>query len=61
MPTKACRVCKVITNNNVCSVCKGSDLSEDFLGFVIILDPSKSQLAEKMKIKEAGQYALKIR
>jgi len=61
MPIKACRTCKVITTDNVCPVCKGSELSEDFLGFVIILDPSKSQLAEKMKIKEAGQYALKIR
>jgi len=61
MPSKACRTCKVITNVNVCPVCKGSELSEDFLGFVIILNPSKSQLADKMKIKEAGQYALKIR
>jgi DNA-directed RNA polymerase subunit E" len=61
MPSKACRTCKVITNVNVCPVCKGSELSEDFLGFIIILNPSKSQLAEKMKIKEAGQYALKIR
>jgi DNA-directed RNA polymerase subunit E" len=61
MPAKACRICKVITNENACPVCKGSELSEDFLGFVIILNPSKSQLAEKMNIKEAGQYALKIR
>ena len=61
MPLKACRTCKIITNENVCPVCKGSELSEDFLVFLIILDPSKSQLAEKMKIKEAGRYALKIR
>jgi DNA-directed RNA polymerase subunit E" len=61
MPAKACRTCKVITRENTCPVCKGSELSEDFLGFVIILNPSKSQLAEKMNIKEAGQYALKIR
>jgi DNA-directed RNA polymerase subunit E" len=58
---KACRVCKVVTNENICPVCKNSELSEDFLGFVIILDADKSQLAEKMKLKEAGQYALKIR
>jgi len=60
MPPKACRVCKVVTEQNTCPVCKGSDLSEDFSGFVIILDPN-SQLAQKMKITEAGQYALKIR
>ncbi|MGD0804042.1 MAG: transcription elongation factor subunit Spt4 [Candidatus Bathyarchaeia archaeon] len=61
MAPKACRTCKIITDENICPVCKSSELSEDFLGFVIILDPSKSQLAEKMKIKEAGRYALKIR
>jgi DNA-directed RNA polymerase subunit E" len=61
MPPKACRTCKVITEDNVCPVCKGSELSEDFLGFVIVLDPGKSQIAAKMGIKEAGQYALKIR
>jgi len=61
MPPKACRTCKIITDENVCPVCKGSELSEDFLGFAIILDASKSQLAEKMNIKEAGKYALKIR
>ncbi|MBM3292456.1 DNA-directed RNA polymerase subunit E'' [Candidatus Bathyarchaeota archaeon] len=59
--TKACRLCKVLTNESTCPVCKGSELSEDYLGFVIILDPKKSQLANKMSIKEAGQYALKIR
>ena len=61
MPPKACRVCKIVTEQNSCPICKGSELSEDFSGFVIILDPAKSQLANRMKIKEAGQYALKIR
>jgi RNA polymerase subunit RPABC4/transcription elongation factor Spt4 len=37
------------------------EFNEDFSGFVIILDASKSQIAEKMKIKEVGQYALKVR
>jgi DNA-directed RNA polymerase subunit E" len=58
---KACRLCKVLTEESTCPICKGSELSEDFLGFVIIFDPNKSQLAQKMLIKEAGQYALKIR
>jgi len=61
MPMKACRLCKIVTEESVCPVCKNSELSEDFQGFVIILNPGKSQLAQLMGIKEEGQYALKIR
>lgn len=59
--TKACRMCRVLTEESTCPVCKGSELSDDYLGFIIILDSKKSQLAKKMSLKEAGQYALKIR
>ena len=61
MPQKACRACKIVTEDSVCPVCKSSELSEDFQGFVIILNAKKSQLAEKMGIDKEGQYALKIR
>ena len=60
MAPRACKICKIVTKENICPICKNSELSEDFFGFVIILDAAKSQLAEKMKFKEAGQYALKI-
>ena len=61
MPARACRLCKVVTEQPVCPVCKNSDMSEDFQGFVIIVDAKKSQLAALMGIEEEGQYALKIR
>ncbi len=61
MPQKACRACKIVTEDSVCPECKGSDLSEDFQGFAIILDAKRSQIAEKMGIDKEGQYALKIR
>ena len=61
MTQKACRLCKVVTEEAICPVCKSSEFSEDFQGFIIILNAKKSQLAEKMGIKEEGQYALKIR
>ena len=61
MTQKACRSCKVVTEEDICPVCKGSEFSEDFQGFIIVLNASKSQLADKMGIKEEGQYALKIR
>jgi len=58
---RACRTCKIITEENVCPICKSTDLSDDFSGLLIILDPENSQLAKKMEIDREGRYALKIR
>jgi DNA-directed RNA polymerase subunit E" len=59
--TKACRECRILTEENVCPICKSTELSEDYSGLLIVLDPENSIMAEKMEIKEAGRYALKIR
>ncbi|RLI09880.1 DNA-directed RNA polymerase subunit E'' [Candidatus Bathyarchaeota archaeon] len=61
MRPRACRTCKIITEENVCPICKSTDLSDDFSGLLIILDPENSQLAKKMEIDREGRYALKIR
>jgi DNA-directed RNA polymerase subunit E" len=37
------------------------DLSEDFSGLIIILDPEDSEIAQKLNVTRAGQYALKVR
>jgi DNA-directed RNA polymerase subunit E" len=58
---RACRICKLITEENVCPQCKSTDLSEDYSGLLVVLDPQNSQMAIKMEIKEAGRYALKVR
>lgn len=58
---RACRSCKLITEENVCPICKSTDLSDDYSGLLVVLDPEGSQLAIKMEIKEAGRYALKVR
>lgn len=59
--SRACRTCKIITEENVCPICRGTDLSDDYSGILIVLDPEGSQLAEKMEIKREGRYALRIR
>jgi DNA-directed RNA polymerase subunit E" len=59
--SKACRVCNNITDEASCPLCKSTELSDDFSGLLVILDPGKSQLAKKIEIKEKGNYALKIR
>lgn len=59
--SRACRVCKIITEENACPICKGTDMSDDYSGLLIVVDPESSQMAQKMEIKKEGRYALKIR
>jgi DNA-directed RNA polymerase subunit E" len=61
MSPRSCRTCKIIIDENVCPVCKGTDLSDDYSGLLIVIDPETSQLAKKMEIVKEGRYALKIR
>jgi DNA-directed RNA polymerase subunit E" len=59
--SRACRTCKIITDENACPICRGTDLSDDYSGLLVIIDPEGSQLAEKMDLKQEGRYALRIR
>ncbi|MEM3594039.1 MAG: transcription elongation factor subunit Spt4 [Candidatus Jordarchaeaceae archaeon] len=61
MSEKACTSCHTITLGNICPKCKTPTLSDDFSGLVIIFDPENSAIAQAMKIKEKGRYALKVR
>jgi len=56
----ACRKCKHVTIGKVCPVCKSSDLSPDWSGSVLIVDPVNSIVAQSLGIKEKGKYALKV-
>lgn len=57
----ACRACHGITTADECPHCHGDDLSNDYLGYVIVLDVDQSWIAAKMGIDEPGKYALKVR
>ncbi|MCD6529541.1 DNA-directed RNA polymerase, subunit E'' [Candidatus Bathyarchaeota archaeon] len=61
MSEKACRQCKFISRENRCPNCNSTDLSDDFSGFVIILDAEGSEIAKIMNITRKGKYALKVR
>ncbi|MBS7647563.1 DNA-directed RNA polymerase, subunit E'' [Candidatus Bathyarchaeota archaeon] len=61
MSEKACTSCHLITSGNICPKCKSPSLSDDYSGLVIIFDPEGSTIAQAMKIKEKGRYALKVR
>ena len=61
MSDKACKNCKFISNGPVCPNCKSTNLSDDWSGLVVIIDPLVSEVAKTMGIKAAGRYALRVR
>lgn len=61
MTEKACRDCGTLTTGAICPRCKTANLSDDFSGLVIIMNPEESEIALTMKIKEKGRYALRVR
>lgn len=40
---------------------KGSDYSSSWQGRIVINDPEKSAIAQKVGFRESGEYALKVR
>ena len=61
MSDKACKNCRFISNGPVCPNCKSTNLSDDWSGLVIIMDPSISEVAKRMGITAAGRYAIRVR
>ena len=57
---KACRKCHVLTTRNTCPFCSDTT-SNEWQGYMIIIDPNNSKIAQKMNIRAPGKYALKVR
>ncbi len=55
----ACRKCKYVTAGKVCPACKSSDLTPDWEGIVLVVEPKGSQIAKTLGITTKGKYALK--
>ncbi|MFH1450794.1 MAG: transcription elongation factor subunit Spt4 [archaeon] len=58
MTKKACKSCRRITEEGVCPVCQGTDLSTRWRGLAVIINPEKSLVAKKLEIDQKGEYAL---
>ena len=58
---KVCRECHRVVEGESCVICGTTNLSEDWAGYVVIIDPEHSEIAKKMNITMAGRYALKVR
>jgi DNA-directed RNA polymerase subunit E" len=61
MRGRACRDCYyIITKGSVCPVCKGTSFSTRWNGLLVIMDPEKSAVADKLNITKKGKYALRV-
>jgi len=56
-----CKTCHRILEGVTCPVCGSASISTDWSGYVIILDPMRSEVAKKLNVSLPGKYALKVR
>ncbi|MFP4116505.1 MAG: transcription elongation factor subunit Spt4 [Candidatus Aenigmatarchaeota archaeon] len=57
---KACKECRRLIQGSECPACKTSDLTKNWEGMAIIIDP-ESELAQTIGIETPGKYAIKMR
>lgn len=57
----ACKKCHRVLSKKNCPNCQNVDASKNWKGLAVILDPSKSQIAKKLKIESVGMFALRVR
>ena len=59
---KACKICnKIYESGEKCPKCESKESTDSFKGRVIVIDPEKSEIAQKLKIKGKGSFAIKTR
>ncbi len=54
-------MCNRIFEGDKCPACDSKEFSESFKGRIVILNPEKSEIANKLKIKGKGNFAVKTR
>jgi DNA-directed RNA polymerase subunit E" len=43
-----------------CPNCHSPNLTEKFMGQLVVVDPEKSEIAKKLEAKVPGKYAIKL-
>lgn len=61
MKQKACKICNKIHEEEKCPRCESKESTESFKGRIVVLNPEKSEIAQKLKLKEKGNFAIKTR
>ncbi|MBI5229325.1 DNA-directed RNA polymerase, subunit E'' [Candidatus Micrarchaeota archaeon] len=61
MIEKACKNCRLIVTGDICPVCKESNLTKSWEGYILVIDPTDSEIANAIGAQIPGKYALKIK
>jgi DNA-directed RNA polymerase subunit E" len=56
----ACRKCRTLTTEKACPNDGSTELSNEWSGLIIIINPEQSLVAKTLGITKAGRYALKV-
>ena len=58
----ACAECHLILTDgkDQCDRCPSAQVSSDWQGYVVILKPGRSEIAQRLQVDRPGTYALKV-
>jgi DNA-directed RNA polymerase subunit E" len=59
MTKKVCAMCKRFHEEQKCPSCGSTESKESWKGRIIVINPEKSEVAQSLKIKTKGEYAIK--
>ena len=60
--SKACKICnKIYESGEKCPKCGAKESTETIKGRIIVLNPEKSEIANKLNLKDKGNFAIKTR
>lgn len=57
--SKACKICSTIFEGDKCPKCGSKESTEAFKGRIVVLNPENSEIAQKLNLKEKGNFAIK--
>ena len=59
---KACKICnKIYEEGEKCPRCGAKESTDSFKGRIVVVNPEKSEIAQKLNIKDKGNFAIKVR
>jgi len=58
----SCGECHLVLADGVdqCPRCPSAPVSSDWTGYVIIVNPERSEIAKRLQVDKPGRYALKV-